>query len=56
MVSADLQVIGVDPVGSILAEPPELNEGGVGMYQVRRKSTIVYAYYNLLYCILYSIL
>jgi len=24
----------VDPVGSILAEPPELNEGGVGMYQV----------------------
>jgi len=30
----NVQVIGVDPVGSILAEPPELNEGGVGIYQV----------------------
>ena len=25
----NVQVIGVDPVGSILAEPPELNEGAL---------------------------
>ena len=30
----------MDPVGSILAEPPELNEGGVGMYQVSGRLTV----------------
>ena len=25
----------MDPIGSILAEPDELNEGGVATYQVR---------------------
>lgn len=28
------KIVAVDPVGSILAEPPELNEGGVGFYNV----------------------
>lgn len=32
------QVIGVDPVGSILAEPEELNKGGVSGYQVGHSS------------------
>jgi cystathionine beta-synthase len=30
----NIVVVGVDPVGSILAEPPELNEHGVGSYKV----------------------
>ncbi|KYN05606.1 PREDICTED: cystathionine beta-synthase [Cyphomyrmex costatus] len=32
--SPNIQIIGVDPKGSILAEPPELNENGVGFYEV----------------------
>jgi cystathionine beta-synthase len=29
-----IQIIAVDPIGSILAEPPELNKEGVGSYKV----------------------
>lgn len=32
--SPSVQIIGVDPKGSILAEPPELNKNGVGFYEV----------------------
>lgn len=32
--SPNIQIIGVDPKGSILAEPPELNKNGVGFYEV----------------------
>ncbi|RLU16095.1 hypothetical protein DMN91_011853 [Ooceraea biroi] len=32
--SANIKVIGVDPMGSILAQPPELNKGDVGFYEV----------------------
>ena len=30
-----LQIIGVDPYGSVLAEPSELNETDVTLYQVK---------------------
>ena len=29
-----LIVVGVDPIGSILAQPAELNKGGIGSYKV----------------------
>ncbi|KAG5321433.1 CBS synthase, partial [Pseudoatta argentina] len=32
--SPSVKIIGVDPKGSILAEPPELNENSVGFYEV----------------------
>eukprot|EP01130_Rhizamoeba_saxonica_P000380 TRINITY_DN10346_c0_g1_i1.p1 TRINITY_DN10346_c0_g1~~TRINITY_DN10346_c0_g1_i1.p1 ORF type:complete len:487 (+),score=160.07 TRINITY_DN10346_c0_g1_i1:35-1495(+) len=30
----NVEIVGVDPIGSILAQPAELNEGGAGTYQV----------------------
>ena len=35
VVHAHIQVIGVDPYGSILAEPPELNKTDVTFFHVR---------------------
>ncbi|KAL6422121.1 hypothetical protein ACFW04_010875 [Cataglyphis niger] len=32
--SPDTKIIGVDPIGSILAQPPELNKEDVGFYEV----------------------
>lgn len=29
------QVVGIDPIGSILAKPEELNKSGIGFYEVR---------------------
>lgn len=32
--SPSTKIIAIDPKGSILAEPSELNDGGVGFYEV----------------------
>lgn len=35
------QIVGVDPYGSILAQPEELNESDVQLYEVRKIVTII---------------
>jgi cystathionine beta-synthase len=36
-------IVGIDPIGSILAQPEELNTNGVSSYKVRTPETMVYA-------------
>lgn len=43
--SPSIQIIGVDPKGSILAQPPELNKNGVGFYEVEGIGYVNYSVY-----------
>lgn len=44
--SPSTKIVGADPKGSILAVPSELNEGGVGFYEVEGIGYALHAVYH----------
>lgn len=40
--SPDIKIIGADPIGSILAQPSELNKGNGGFYEVEGIGYVLY--------------